>query len=87
MFGTLRLIRGVAGFIFAMQIVGLLPVFTWLSNVGAITGEMMANVVLKLLAALIFGCLFFWLRGFINRKHEKKFGVLHPSLAKKQLAL
>ena len=87
MFGTLRLIRGVAGFIFAMQIIGLSPVFTWLSDPGAITGAMMANVVLKLVAALIFGFLFFWLRGFINRKHEKKFGVPHPSLANKQLAL
>ena len=87
MFGILRLIRGAAGFVFAMQIVGLVPIFTWIAEPSAVTGAMMANVLLKVVAALIFGGMFFWLRGFINRRHEKKFGVPHPSLAKKRLAL
>jgi hypothetical protein len=87
MFGILRAVRGVAGFIFALQIIGLFPVLTWFADVGAITGEMLAKVTLKIITCLIFGFLFFWLRGVINRRHEKKFGTPHPSLATKRLAL
>lgn len=87
MFGLLRLIRGFCGFLFAMQIFGLLPVLTWLQQPDAITGGMWALVTIKVLALALFGWLFFGLRSIINRLHTKKHGVPHPVLAEKKWAL
>lgn len=87
MLGFIRLIRGLCGFIFGMQIFGLLPVLTWLQQPDAVTGGMWAQVLVKILAMTLFGWLFFWLRGVINRLHTKTYGVPHPSLAEKQWAL
>ena len=87
MFGFLRLIRGICGLLFGMQIVGLLPVLTWLQNLGAVTGNIWAQVFFKILAMLLFGWLFFWLRNSINQQHTKKYGVPHPILADKKWVL
>ena len=87
MFAFLRLVRGICGFLFASQIIGLLPVLTWLQHPNVITGEMWALVVVKVVATLVFGWLFIWLRGVINRLHVKKLGKPHPALAVKKWAL
>lgn len=87
MFGFLRLIRGICGFVFALQVLGLVPVLTWLSQPDAIDGKMVAMVVLKLVVLAVSGGLFFGLRKLINRLHEKKHGEPHPALAKKAFAL
>ena len=87
MFAFFRLIRGICGFIFASQIIGLLPIITWAQEPNAVTGEMWALVFIKLGALLIFGWLFIWLRCVINRLHVKKFGKPHPALANKKWAL
>ena len=82
MFGFLRFIRGICGFLFAMQIIGLFPVLTWLQQPDAITGNMLAQVFIKVVASAIFGALFFWLRNLINRLYAKKHGTMHPDLVK-----
>lgn len=87
MFGLLRFIRGFCGLLFGMQIVGLLPVLTWLQQPDAVTGGMWAQVFIKVLALGLFGWLFFGLRSIINRLHTKKHGVPHPALAEKKWAL
>ena len=87
MFGFLRVVRGAIGVLFVAQLVGLLPVLTWLQNPEAISGHYVAQLVIKILAAVIFGALFFGMRSFINWLHQKKHGVPHPALAVKKLAL
>ena len=87
MFGLLRFIRGVCGFVFALQVLGLVPVLTWFSQPDAIDGKMMAMLVLKIGVLVVFGGLFFGLRKLINRLHEKKHGAPHPALATKAFAL
>lgn len=82
MFGFLRFIRGFCGFLFAMQIIGLFPVITWLQQPDAVSGNMLALVFIKVVALVVFGALFFWLRNLINRVYTKKHGTTHPALIK-----
>jgi hypothetical protein len=86
-FGFLRLIRVFFGILFALQIISLLPVLTWLQQTNAVTGNMYTQVFVKVIAMAFFGWLFFKLRNFINRLHAKKYGVPHPVLAKNKWAL
>lgn len=81
-FGLLRFIRGFCGFVFVWEILTLLPVLTWLQQPDAITGNMCARALPKVIALIAGGCLFFWLRDVINRLHIKKYGVPHPVLGK-----
>lgn len=87
MFGLLRAIRCVIGVLFVFQLVGMLPVLTWLQNPEAIGGHHVVQLVIKILAAVIFGALFFGMRSFINWLHQKKHGTPHPALAVKKFAL
>jgi len=87
MFGLLRFIRGFCGFYFALQIFGLLPVFTWLQNPSAVTSGMWAHVFIKIILLALFGGLFFGLRKLINKFYLKKHGVLHPTLGDRKWAL
>jgi len=82
---VLRLVRGFAGFIGGWQLVGLLPVFSWVANYDpdADFGKMAAIVLMKLLVALICFGIFFGLRSVINKLHFKRHGVQHPALIKK----
>lgn len=82
MFGLLRLIRGF-GFIAVWQVLGLLPVLSWLQDLGAVNGNMMAILVVKLFfMALSFGA-FFGLRVLTHKLHIKRHGIQHPALVKK----
>lgn len=87
MFGLLRVVRGIIGVLFVFQLVGMLPLLTWFQNPGAIGGHHVVQLVIKILAAAIFGALFFGMRSFINWLHQKKHGTPHPALAVKKLAL
>ena len=89
MFGILRLVRGFCGLLFGMQVIGVFPVLLkWLQQPDAVTGHMWGLVIIwKVLAMVLFGWLFFALRGLINRLHTKKHGVPHPALADKKWAL
>ena len=87
MIGLLRFIRGFCGFIFGWQVLGLLPVLSWVQQPDAITGSMVAVLLLKLVALVVFGSLFFALRRLINHLYEKKHGTPHPVLTEKKWAL
>ena len=80
MYALLRIIRTLFGFVFIWQILGFIPVFSWISNPGAITGNMMALVAIKLLVMAVAGCIFFYGRRVINSMHSKSKGEPHPSL-------
>lgn len=71
---SLRIFRGVCGFLFAIQFSGLFPAFTWFQNISAITDYMLLILVIKLNALIVFGFLFFWLRKKINFLHQKATG-------------
>lgn len=90
MFAFLRIIRGICGFFFAMQILQLVEAATWLAKpeaAGVDMGKFLALVIVKVVVLVIAGGLFFWLRGLINKLHTKKSGVPHPALAEKRWAL
>lgn len=67
---TLRILRGIAGFIAVWQVIGLLPVLTnWLPNASATTGNMWAIAFVKFLVLLICSTAFYWL-GRIKKRYE-----------------
>jgi len=80
MYMLLRVVRGLFGFIFALQIVGLIPVLSWFSDPSAITGALLAKVIIKLIALALTGCVFIYSRKAINALHTKFKGEPHPSL-------
>lgn len=82
LFFVLRFFRGIIGFLFAMQVIGLFPILTWFQDLSAVTAEMLGFGFLKLAMAIVFGFSFFGLRAIINRIHLKKFGEPHPKLQK-----
>lgn len=82
MFGLLRFIRGFFGFIAGWQVLGLLPVLSWLQNLSAVNGNMMGILVVKLFfMALSLGA-FFGLRSLINKLYMKRHNTQHPALVK-----
>lgn len=87
MFGLLRIVRAIAGLGFLFQLIGLLPVLTWLQDTSAVDGKMIAFLGIKILLALVFGAIFFGMRMLINWLHVKKDGKPHPVLANKRFAL
>lgn len=62
------------------QLVGLLPVLTWLANPAAVTANMWAAVVAKLMLALIGLGVFFGAKRLINFLHRRKHGVNDPAM-------
>lgn len=85
MINFLRVVRGLCGFLFAMQVVGLLPtpeLIEALKNPNVDQGKILAFLVLKLMLAAFFGGCFFGLRKAINKLWEKKYGAPHPTLSK-----
>ena len=83
MYLTLRIIRGFFGFVFVLQIIGLLPALGLLANPGEITGGMLAVIFVKFLALVITGLIFFYGRTGINALHKKLKGEPHSSLKTK----
>ena len=81
-FLLLRLFRGVVGFVFGWQIILLFPILTWFSNPSAITGNMIAMVVLKIVIMVVTGVVFFGLRKYIHWLHKRWYGIPHPALSK-----
>ena len=90
MLGLLRFIRGVCGFVFALQIIHVIEAVVFLSKPEAASidmGGFFALLLIKVVFLGLGGFLFFWLRGLINRLHTKKHGTPHPALADKNWAL
>ena len=88
MTGILRIVRCVCGFLFALQVVHLIGAALQLLNSEEISmGAFVGLAFLKVIALVVFGFLFFWIRNFINHNHFKRHGVKHPSLAGNKWAL
>lgn len=82
MFGFLRLVRGICGLIFGMNILGFLLLPSRIQQPGRVT-DLPELVLGKTIALIVFGVLFFALRNLINWMHTKKHGTPHPALVKK----
>ena len=80
--GLLRFVRGFCGILFFTQIAGLFSGLTWPQQPDAVTGHMLALLLIKVVAIAIFGGLFFLLRNLINRLYIKRNGIPHPALVK-----
>jgi hypothetical protein len=83
MFGLLRVIRGFFGFIAAWQVLGLLPVLSWLQDLSSVNGYMIAILVVKILVMALSFSLFFGLRALIHKVYLNRYGIQHPGLLKK----
>lgn len=66
---VLRLVRIIFGLVMALQILGLVPILSWPLNPQFVTGEVIAQVVIKLLVLTIATLAFFGLRRLINWLH------------------
>ena len=66
----LKTIRVICGLIAIWQILGLLPVLGWLSNLGAVTANMWALLVLKGTVLTVFGSIFYALRKPIAKRQR-----------------
>lgn len=80
---TLRAIRAIVGLIFIWQIVGMLPILTWIASPADVTPDMAVRVFIKLCFGIIFGFIFMGLRRFISGLYFRWNGRPHPSLAKR----
>ncbi len=90
LFGLLRFIRGVFGFIFVLQLIHVIEAAASLLKPEAVNFDMGNFFALLLVKAAFFmaaGFLFFGLRWLINRIYINKYGIPHPSLAEKKWAL
>lgn len=74
----IRLARIFSGLVAAWQIIGLLPVATWIINKNQITGHMWVVLGIKTVVFFIFGGLYYWL-GRVNRINPD-FVATQPSI-------
>lgn len=94
MFTVLRIIRGLFGLIFAYQLIGIvsapIAAMTSIANNPVLAvnwTELLGWLIVKLLAASLFGGLFFGMRWMIQRLHTRLHGAPLPALATKWWAL
>ena len=80
---ALRVIRGVVGFVAALQVMQLFVVVSWTQNPGAITGNMVAVALLKVVALIVLAAAFFGLRWLLNYLCIRGTGLPHPALARR----
>jgi len=85
--GIVRWIRAFVGFFFWLQILGMLPVLTWIFSPTDISGEMIGMLFMKIATASIFWAVFYGLRILINDLHYRRYGSPHPILSRKKWAL
>lgn len=71
MFGWLRVIRGLCGLLFGLNVMGLYTMNT------------VPLFLINAVSMVMFATLFLWLRRVINRVYAKRHGVPHPALAKR----
>lgn len=88
MYMTLRVLRGIAGLLLALQLFQLVPAIIWPPTYDAeMPGELQFWYTSKIVFTVFFAITFFGLRLLINWIHRKRTGEPHPALAKKTLAL
>jgi predicted permease len=88
MFFLMRVVRGLCGYLAGSVLVFGIPstVLALLAS-GPDKGTQVLVLLFQISILFLCGWLFFWLRGFINRLHVKKYGVRLPALAEKKWAL
>lgn len=82
MIGFIRFIHGVFGIFFLLQLFGLAVSLIFLNRSSEYNG--IVFFMMRILALLVSGGIFFWLRTIINRLHVTRFGVPHPRYMSKQ---
>lgn len=65
----LRIFRVFVAVIIVWQIIGLVPVLTWLVNPNAVTLGMGGAAVFKIFVAIICAAIYYWL-GRVQRRHQ-----------------
>lgn len=80
MYLSLRIVRGLVGFIAVWQVLSLLPVITWMANPETITSSMVLVVAVKAILLVASGASYLWLRDLINKLHTSKPGANRPLL-------
>jgi hypothetical protein len=86
-FFVLRLVRGAFYAVAAFQVLGLLPALSWVLTPNEVTPSHIAQLLTKLLFLAIALTLVWSLRRLIDWLHVRQFGVPHPALAARRLAL
>jgi uncharacterized membrane protein YfcA len=81
-FGALRIFRGFSGLLFGLQLLGLLPALSWLSNPAAIDSNMVFMLLIKVVVLLLALGAFIYTKKFVHKLHHNKYGEPHPSLNK-----
>lgn len=83
----LRIVRGICGLMFGIQVIHLLQIPLAGIEGVLVTGNILALATIKLIALAVFGGAFFVLRRLINYLHTRSCGEPHPTLAVKKWAL
>lgn len=81
-YGPLRIVRGLAGLMFAFQLLALIPSLGYLGTPGATMSTMAGFLFAKLVVIAVLAGIFFGLRALINWIHRKSNGSPHPAMAK-----
>lgn len=79
LFQSMRVLWGI---FFILQIFGIFASLVWLGRSSESRDIIL--FLLRILALVVSGKIFFWLRGVIDRLHLKRYGVPHPSFAPKK---
>lgn len=67
MLKTIRVLRVFVGLVAIWQVLGLLPVFTWLPNLHTVTVDMWMKVAIKSFVMVLCGGIYFWFGKIKNR--------------------
>lgn len=67
MFTAIRVLRVLVGLVAVWQVLGLLPILTWLSNLYAVTVGMWMTAAIKFFVMVLCGGIYFWLGKVRNR--------------------
>ena len=82
MFGILRLVRFLVGFIAALQVITIFPALSWVTNPSGITTSMYFSLGLKVFMLIFFSILFYAVGKLIHIIHKRIYNCPHPSLIK-----
>lgn len=81
-YGPLRVVRGLAGLLFAFQLLALLPSLGYLGTPQASMATMAGFLAAKMAVIAVLAGIFFGLRVLINWIHHKTKGSPHPAMTK-----
>lgn len=77
---VLRIFRALLGLVAVLQLIGLVPVITWLARPEAVTGAMLAMLTFKAVVAVLAIGGYAFLQGYINGRYARTTGRSVPLL-------